>query len=210
MYHLAYAMVNTAAGKKMSSRAGVGERWDDLLDELHHLAKKEILSRDMDISEKDLEDRAEKIGQAALKFVLLNQDVNKSISFNKQEALRFDGETGPYLLYTYARIQSILAKVETTEKWELEESEGELDGILMELSQLPDRVERAAREYNPAVISQYIYTLCQEFNNFYHHFRVIDEKKPEKRASRLAMLQMLAVVLKNGLGLLGIDVLERM
>jgi len=210
MYHLAYAMVNTAEGKKMSSRAGVGDRWDDLLDELHHLAKKEILSRDIDISEDELEDRAEKIGQAALKFVLLNQDVNKAINFDKEEALRFDGETGPYLLYTYARIQSILAKAGDLAYLEISDTNPEMDRILMEISRITDYVERSAGEYNPAVMIKYLYGLCQDFNNFYHQHRVIDEKDEAKRNSRLAMLKMLSIVLKNGLRLLGIDALERM
>jgi len=210
MYHLAYAMVNTAEGKKMSSRGGVGERWDDLLDELHHLAKKEILSRDMDISEEELNDRAEKIGQSALKFVLLNQDVNKSISFNKTEALRFDGETGPYLLYTYARIKSILKKANFQGEWRISDSEPEMDRLLLNLSRLVDFIDRAAKEYNPAVLTKYLYMLAQDFNNFYHLHRVVDEKDEQKRNSRLVMLEMLAVVLKNGLGLLGIEVLERM
>nr|HPH78806.1 arginine--tRNA ligase [bacterium] len=110
-YHLAYAMVNLASGKKMSSRIGTGEKWDLLLDELSSLAKKEISNRDNMLSEEETNRRAEIIAQAALKYVLLNQDVNKTICFNKEEVVRFDGETGPYLLYTYARINSILNKL---------------------------------------------------------------------------------------------------
>jgi arginyl-tRNA synthetase len=209
-YHLAYAMVNTASGKKMSSRQGTGEKWDELLDELHDLAEKEILTRESDIAREEIDKRAELIGQSALKFVLLNQDVNKAISFDKEEAVRFDGETGPYLLYTYARINSILGKTDVSDSNILEIENEVMNEIFLHCARLPEMVERAAREYNPSVISHYLFHLSQLINNFYHQYRVLDEPDEAKKNSRIVMLVATKQVMKNCFGMLGIEELEKM
>lgn len=215
-YHLAYAMVNAASGKKMSSRLGEVEKWDNILDDLRDLASKEVKDRVPEISENEVQRRAEIIGGAALKFVLLNQDVNKTISFDKNEVVRFEGETGPYLLYTLARINSILDKSDRKNfEHPASDKYGELDNssvdlLMNELAFFYKKVELAALSYNPSILAKYCYNLSQHFNNFYHHYRVIDAENKQLVASRLQLLWAIRQVLKNGLNLLGIEVLEKM
>lgn len=209
-YHLAYAMVNAASGKKMSSRKGEGEKWDDLLDELKDLAAKEILIRDKDLDKKIVYTRAEIVAQAALKFVMLNQDVNKTITFDKNEVIRFDGETGSYLLYTYARVNSILEKAKISEVLITETDNLELNEIVLQCARLPELVDRSAREYNPAVMAHFIYDLSQKVNNFYHKHRVLDNENIEQKNSRLAMLLIVKQVMQNCFAMLGMKYLEKM
>ncbi len=211
-YHLAYAMVNAASGKKMSSRKGVGDKWDGLLDELHVLAREGIESRDGNLDQDELERRSEIIGQAALKFVMLNQDVNKSINFNKQEALKFEGETGPYLLYTLARVNSILTKagVKQDEIKIAENENPELNEMILQCSRFFEVVDKAGEEFNPSIVCHYLYKLSQLLNNFYHKYRVNDADTDEEKQSRAGMLFITKQVLENGLKLLGIEYLEKM
>jgi len=208
-YHMSYALVNDASGKKMSSRAGGVEKWDDLLDELHSIASEKILERDEDIEKNELSKRSEIIAEAALKFVMLNQDIKKSISFDKAEVLRFDGETGPYILYTYARINSILEKVEVEVDF-IEKGNDDLDNILVTCAKLPDITSRASKEYNPSVVSSYLYDLCKQLNNFYHKHRVVDEENTDKKNARIAMLVVCKQVIANCCDLLGIGLLDKM
>lgn len=212
-FHLSYGMVNLLGGK-MSSRKGTVVKWDDLYLEMKMLAKQEILNREENLVDEDIENRASKIALAAIKFKLLNQDKDKVIIFDEKEAVRFEGETGPYLLYTYARINSILGKAEENGfvlRQEIKENDNlQMDKILFDAAYFCRKVELAAKTYNPALISKYCFNLCQDFNNFYHQYRVLDVKEDDLINSRLQLLYIVRRVLKNGLTLLGIDVLEKM
>ncbi len=210
-YHLAYGMVDLAEGK-MSSRRGTVINIDDILNELRDLASKEILARESDLGEEEVKERAEKIAQAALKYKILATDKDKKIVFDKQEALRFEGETGPYLLYVYARIASILTKAGEidfqTVEWEKDNREQrELVLILAQFN----RVIKSSREkYNPGILARYLFALCQNFNMFYHQHRIIDIEDQGKKMSRLLLVKATQQVLRNGLDLLGIEVLNKM
>ena len=210
-YHLSYGMVNAASGKKMSSRKGTGESWDSLLDELRSMAEQEIVERNSDLTREEIEKRAECIAEAALKFALLNQDINKTINFNKEEIVKFEGETGPYLLYTYARMNSILEKNNDNIECNLTEYENEIVyDVLKDLSRFCEIIERVSEDYNPALLTNYLYSTCQKFNNFYHQYRVLDEPDESKKLSRLCFVSTVQTVLKTGLGLAGIEVIEKM
>lgn len=212
-YHLSYGMVNLSGGK-MSSRKGTVVRWDDLYLEMKELAKQEIDSRGENLSDDEKNFRAEKIALAAMKFKLINQDKDKVIIFDKKEAIRFEGETGPYLLYTYARINSILQKCHHDIFFCPEDikefNNQELNDLLFEIAFFYRKVEQAAMSYNPAVISKYCYVLCQSFNNFYHKHHVLAAENADLIRSRLQLLLIVRQVLKNGMGLLGIELLEKM
>lgn len=212
-YHLPYGMVNLKDGK-MSSRRGTVVKMDDLLNELHELAKKQILSREDDIQEDELNRRAEIIGQAAMKFNLLNQDKNKVLIFNKEEAVRFEGETGPYLLYTYARIKSILLNAGDDylddDFTQLGTANSEAVDIVVDLSRLSDVIKKVAEEYNPAILTKYLYGIAQKYNNYYHHHRILDAKSRDDRMVGLVLSWSVAQVIKIGTRLLGIDVVEKM
>ncbi|MBU0647979.1 arginine--tRNA ligase, partial [Patescibacteria group bacterium] len=211
-YHLSYGMVNLAEGK-MSSRKGIVIKMDDLMDELHDMAKKEITQRDSDIGVVELEERAEKVSLAAMKFNLLNQDKNKVILFDKEKTLKFEGETGPYLLYTYARINSILEKygVENFPKEFLSDNMSlENREMVVEISKFNEVIHRGVSDFNPAVLSKYLYNLAKLFNSFYHHYRILDAKTEHEKESRVILAFCVAMVLKIGLKLLGIGVLPKM
>ena len=194
---------------KMSSRTGENVLYSEFKKEIVAHALQEIRKRASDISQKDLEKRALAISIAALKYDMLKQDVNKSLVFNKDEALRFEGDTGPYLLYSYARAKSILAKAKIKKpsinaKAPIAESEKRLLSLL---ASFPKAVREAYEDYAPNHIANYAYQLAQTFNEFYHQNQVIGS---ENEQFRLALVSAFAQVLKNALHLLGISPIEKM
>lgn len=235
LYHLSYAWVFLPEGR-MKSREGIVVDADDLIAEMEQLAKSEIISRDANLSLVDVSSRAEKIAMAAIKFFFLKYTPKQEVQFNPEASISFEGATGPYIQYTYARIQSIIRKfvakntiateageggenagAETTAPADLPEleidysvlgNENEI-GILKLLFIYPDTIQRSALEMNPAHLADYLLKLCQKFNEFYHQHQVVGEEE-KLSAARLYLIKSVAEVIKNGLEILGVEVLEKM
>ncbi len=203
-YHLAYGMVNLPEGK-MKSREGTVVDADNLMDEMHQLAAGEIKQRDPKISEKELEKRAEKIGLAAIKYYILKFDALKTITYDPKVSLDFQGDTGPYVMYTYARCKSIMRKSKARMKFvPLGPAEEEL---VKKLSMFPEALHHAASDYKPHVIANYAFELASLFNEYYHSVKVVGS---DKESGRLALVGAIANVLKTCLELMGIETLEKM
>ena len=206
--HLGYESVRLPEGK-MSSRTGNNILYADFRDELVEEAKKEIDKREK-LNVRELEKRALVIAIAAMKYSMLKQDVNKIIVFDKDEALRFEGDTGPYLLYSYARAKSILRKVKTKNKsgkMKIESLDEKEKSLIMKFNDFPQTIGNAYKNNDPSCVAHYAYDLAQRFNEFYHSEKVIGS---EREDFRLAIVECFSQVLKNALYLLGIDVLEEM
>lgn len=205
--HLSYGMVNLPEGK-MKSREGIVVDADSLIEEVQNLVKKELNSREK-LSKKELDSRSLKIALAAIKYFLLKIDTKKDMLFNPKKSISFEGDTGPYLLYSYARASSILKKSKNKinkvgPKKNLEESELKL---IKKLSQFSESVLNSYKNLNPSLIANYSYQLSQIFNEFYHSSKVIGS---EQESFRLALVESFRYVLKNSLNLLGIETLDKM
>ncbi len=203
-YHLAYGMVNLPEGK-MKSREGTVVDADNLMDEMHQLAAEEIRKRDPGLSEKESSKRAEKIGLAAIKYYILKFDAMKTITYDPEVSISFEGDTGPYVLYTYARCRSILRK--SRKKPRLGRLGAEEQKLLKKISRFPEAVHHAASDCKPHVIANYAFELAALLNEYYHSVKVINSGA---EAQRLAVVAATANVLKSCLGLLGIGTLEKM
>ena len=215
-YHLSYGMVYLPEGK-MKSREGKIVDADDLIAEMKNLAADEILRRDPDgsLSDDEVNRRAEIIGIGAVKFYLLRVRPTQSINFDPAESISFDGFTGPYCQYAYARIFGILEKAASadlkpdhTDFARLGNTE-ELQ-LLQKLMEFPAEVEGAVRELNPSRIAVHIFNTAKAFNQFYNKHKVVQTGNDQLVSARLALIKATAVVLKKGLDLLGIQVLENM
>ncbi|MDA3837218.1 MAG: arginine--tRNA ligase [Nanoarchaeota archaeon] len=204
--HLAYGMVNLPNGR-MKSREGTVVDADDLISEIQSLVKKELEARDT-LEEKELENRSLKISLSALKYFLLKVDVKRDMVFNPEESISFEGDTGPYCQYSYARASSIMRKAgekpEVIYPEELEDKEAEL---ILKINEFKKVVADAYRTMNPALVANYAYKLSQVFNEFYHSCSVIDSIY---KGLRLELTDSFRQVLKNALNLLGIQVIEVM
>ncbi len=204
--HLSYGMVNLPEGK-MKSREGTIVDADDLIGEVQNLVKKELNSR-YKLPKKEIESRSLKIALSAIKYFLLKIDAKKDMIFNPKESISFDGDTGPYILYSYARASSILKKAKKRKRFsiekQLEKAEFEL---IKKLLQFKDIVTNAYNNMNPSVIANYSYQLSQLFNEFYHSCPVINS---DNESFRLALVSSFRQVLKNSLYLLGIEIMEEM
>lgn len=207
--HIPYGLVNLPGGK-ISSREGELIYAEELVDEVIESAYKEIRKRH-DISESEAKERAKAIGMAALKFSFLNQDNNKEIIFDKEKSLSFEGETGPYVQYAYARICSIFSKhgsnPDNADISLLKEAI-EKDIIKM-LSGFPEVVADSAKSYKPSMICRYLLDLAQMFNEYYHKIPILKSEDDLKEA-RLVLIECVKIVIQNGLNLLGICTIEEM
>ncbi len=210
-YHLSYGMVNLPSGK-MKSREGTVVDADDIIEEVETLAFQEVEKRYPSISSAEKKKRAEIIGQAALKFYILKYNPIKGFVFNPKESISFEGETGPYIQYCYARIASIIKKsdlgISTKINWDLLKHEKE-KFLIKELIYFPEIIDLSEKTYNIHLIAQYLLTLCQLFNSFYSSCQVISEDKELERA-RLLLIKCVQIVIKIGLNILGIETLEKM
>ena len=215
-YHLSYGMVYLPEGK-MKSREGKIVDADDLISEMVKLAKNEIHLRDPagSLTEEDIQSRAEKIGVGAIKFYLLRVRPNQSINFDPAESISFDGFTGPYCQYAYARISGILAKAENG-LIELKKPDfnrlGNAEEVLLlqKLIEFPTEVQSAVRDLNPSKLAVHIFDTAKSFNQFYNKHPVLQAEGQELVCARLELIKATATVLKNGLGWLGVEVLENM
>ncbi len=206
--HLSYGMVVLPEGR-MKSREGKVVDADDLIEEIQNLAKKELSSREK-ILKKELESRSLKIALASIKYFLLKTDINKDMLFNPEESIRFDGDTGPYIQYSYARANSILKKTKikkNSNKFEIEIFNSKEIELIKKLFQFKEVVLKSCETLNPSLIAHYSYQLAQSFNEFYHSCPVIGSEEEE---FRLKIIESFKIVLKNALWLLGIEILDEM
>ncbi len=206
MHHLSYGMVNLPGGK-MKSREGTVVDADDLINKIQDLVKKELNKRTK-LSKTKLEKRSLKITLAAIKYMLLRVDAKKEMQFNPKESINFEGETGPYILYAYARANSILKKIKVWPKKEIvtELEKSEID-LIKKIADFKTVTEKAYKTLNPSLLANYSYELAKTFNEFYHSCPVI---KSEKRFLRIGLVRSFKQVLENSLHLLGIETLDEM
>ncbi len=213
LFHLSYGMVELPSGK-MKSREGTVVDADDLMSEMTATAKQisEDLGKLEEYSEEDKASLYKTIGLGALKYYMLKVDPKKQMMFNPEESVDFNGNTGPFIQYTYARIQSILRKAtfdysnEAT-LTELHEKEKEL---IKQVQLFPEIIQNAAENHSPALIANYTYDLVKEFNSFYQNVSILGEDNLDKKVFRVQLSNSVSNVIKNAFGLLGINVPERM
>ncbi len=204
---LTFGMVRLPTGK-MSSRTGDNILYSDFIKEVVDAIKEEIKKRDNTLGVKELERRALVVAIAAIKYSFLKQDPNRVIVFDKSNALQFEGDTGPYLLYSYARASSIIRKVKAkSEKLKIIDLKQEEVRLLKKIADFSEIVEKSCKELAPNLIANYCYELSGLFNEFYHACPVIGS---DEQAFRLKLVDAFRLTIKKGLYLLGIDVLEEM
>ncbi|MFA6411006.1 MAG: arginine--tRNA ligase, partial [Candidatus Buchananbacteria bacterium] len=212
-FHRAYGMVNLPTGKMSSRKLKQGGVFlaDELMDQLHELAKAAIAERDKELSGAELEERAEIIGLAALKYWLLRTNPDNDVTFLPEESLRFDGNSGPYLLYCIARIHSLLQKAGeiTPGNLSLLASPEEL-ALTKALAAFPETVESAATGYNPSLVANLLYEIASSFSRWYGACPILGSENQALRNARLQLAQATAIVLESGLKLLGIESLRQM
>lgn len=217
LVHFSYGMVELPEGK-MKSREGTVVDADDLMDEMINTAKEtsQELGKLNNQNESELNNIATIVGLGALKYFILKVDPRKNMLFDPKESIDFNGNTGPFIQYTHARIKSVLRKSEeqniniaTTIPATISISEKET-GLIRQLSTFPEIVKQAGKEYSPSVIANYIYDLVKEYNQFYHDFSILKEENEDLRSFRLLLSKNVAKIISLGMNLLGIKVPERM
>ncbi|NBB90083.1 MAG: arginine--tRNA ligase [Spirochaetes bacterium] len=214
LFHLAYGMVNLPEGK-MKSREGTVVDADDLIDQLAELAAVEIREKERESQLDDIDQTAEAIALGALHYYLLAVNPMKDIVFDPAKSLSFNGNTGPYLQYTGARIRSIARKAETAVPGAADVDASALSSqdeweLVKLLGDFPSRVEDASREYNPSHVTAYLFELAKTFSRYYHEYPVLGAATPAARDARLLLAISTAQVLKNGFRLINIPFLESM
>ncbi len=218
LVHFSYGMVELPEGK-MKSREGTVVDADDLMDEMIATARTiaEEQGKAKDMTPEEASEVARRVGLGSLKYFILKVDPRKNMTFNPKESIDFNGNTGSFIQYTYARIRSVLRKATesgitlpssfASESLELSTKEQEL---IAKVAEYAEAVEEAARSYSPAVIANYVYDLVKEYNQFYHDFSILKEENEELRAFRLALSEVVARTIAAGFSLLGIEMPERM
>ena len=216
LVHFSYGMVELPDGK-MKSREGTVVDADDLMDEMVATARTiaEEQGKGKDMPAEEAAEVARRVGLGSLKYFILKVDPRKNMTFNPKESIDFNGNTGSFIQYTYARIRSLLRKAEelgialpaTFAGLTISTKEQEL---IAKVAEYADVVEEAARAYSPAVIANYVYDLVKEYNQFYHEFSILKEENEELRAFRLALSEVVARTIAAGFSLLGIEMPERM
>ncbi|NNE33350.1 MAG: arginine--tRNA ligase [Winogradskyella sp.] len=215
LYHLSYGMVDLPSGK-MKSREGTVVDADDLIKEMAETA--EEISKELgkleDYSETEKKELYKTIGLGALKYYILKVDPKKRILFDPKESIDFQGNTGPFIQYTYARIQSILRKSEhligensTADNIDLHEKERQL---IKQLELFPEVIQNAAEQHSPALIANYTYDLVKDFNSFYQNVSILGAENKNEQSFRVALSKSVGQTIKNAFSVLGIDVPERM
>ena len=213
--HFSYGMVELPNGK-MKSREGTVVDADDLMALMVEDAYKTSmeLGKFDDMTEEERREIARIVGMGALKYFILKVDARKNMLFNPEESIDFNGNTGPFIQYTYARIRSILRKAvgatsttSASSTTSLADKEIEL---IQKMSEFGAAVEQAGKDYSPSGIANYCYELTKVFNQFYHDYSILNEADADKKAIRLMLAKNVAKIIKNGMGLLGIEVPERM
>ena len=213
LVHFSYGMVELPNGK-MKSREGTVVDADDLIAAMIADARKtsDELGKNADLTEEERQEIARKVGMGALKYFILKVDARKNMLFNPEESIDFNGNTGPFIQYTYARIQSILRKAgEQTAVLSAayKPSTKEVD-LIQKISEYGAAVEQAGKDYSPSGIANYCYELTKAFNQFYHDYSILNADTEEEKQFRLVLARNVGKTLKNGMALLGIEVPERM
>ncbi len=217
LVHFSYGMVELPEGK-MKSREGTVVDADDLVDEMIATAKEtsQELGKLDGVSEEEANNIARMVGMGALKYFILKVDPKKNMTFNPKESIDFNGNTGPFIQYTHARIQSILRKaaeqgisIPTTLSADISLSVKE-EGLVQQVAEYASIVKQAGDEYNPALIANYIYDLVKEYNQFYHDYTILKEENTDLKNFRLILSDNVGRVVKSGMYLLGIEVPDRM
>jgi arginyl-tRNA synthetase len=215
IYHLSYGMVELPHGK-MKSREGTVVDADDLIGGMLQTAEEttKALGKTDGLAEKDLEILYETIGMGALKYFLLKVDPKKKMMFNPEESIDFQGNTGPFIQYTHARIKSILRNASSIDfanvdssKISLQKAEKELIFLAFQYAEV---IKDAGREMSPGVICNYVYEVAKSFSSFYHECPILKESNEEQKKLRLQICNMTAYIIKSGFAMLGIHVPERM
>ena len=219
LVHFSYGMVELPEGK-MKSREGTVVDADDLMDEMIETARATSaeLGKLDGLTREEQDEIMRIVGMGALKYFILKVDARKNMTFNPKESIDFNGNTGPFIQYTYARIRSIMRKaaeegirldgrIYADDKSQISEKE---IGLIQLLNGFREVVRQAADDYNPSVIANYCYDLAKEFNQFYHDFSIMHEPSRELKMFRLVLAQNVGKIIRLGMGLLGIEVPERM
>lgn len=217
LVHFSYGMVELPEGK-MKSREGTVVDADDLMEEMISTAKEtsQELGKLDGLSQEEADDIARIVGLGALKYFILKVDARKNMTFNPKESIDFNGNTGPFIQYTYARIQSVLRKAaesgiavpeQIPAGIELSEKE---EGLIQMIADFAAVVKQAGEDYSPSIIANYTYDLVKEYNQFYHDFSILREENEAVKVFRIALSANVAKVVRLGMGLLGIEVPSRM
>jgi arginyl-tRNA synthetase len=217
IFHLSYGMVELPHGK-MKSREGTVVDADDLMDEMTFTARRmsEELGKFDDFTPEESENLYRMIGLAALKYFILKVDPKKTILFNPEESIDFNGHTGPFIQYTHARIRSVLRKAEAQQVDYANDARlpAKMDdkerSVLKLLHDYPQIIGQAAESMSPALVANFVYELAKEYNQFYHELPMLKEQDTAKRNFRLGLSEFVGHVIKSAMGMLGIDVPERM
>lgn len=217
LVHFSYGMVELPEGK-MKSREGTVVDADDLMEEMITTAKEtsQELGKLDGLTQEEADDIARIVGLGALKYFILKVDARKNMTFNPKESIDFNGNTGPFIQYTYARIQSVLRKAaesgivipeQIPAGIELSEKE---EGLIQMVADFAAVVKQAGEDYSPSIIANYTYDLVKEYNQFYHDFSILHEENEAVKVFRIALSANVAKVVRLGMGLLGIEVPSRM
>ena len=217
LVHFSYGMVELPEGK-MKSREGTVVDADDLMEEMITTAKEtsQELGKLDGLTQEEADDIARIVGLGALKYFILKVDARKNMTFNPKESIDFNGNTGPFIQYTYARIQSVLRKAaesgivipeQIPAGIELSEKE---EGLIQMVADFAAVVKQAGEDYSPSIIANYTYDLVKEYNQFYHDFSILREENEAVKVFRIALSANVAKVVRLGMGLLGIEVPSRM
>ena len=215
LYHLSYGMVDLPSGK-MKSREGTVVDADDLIQEMADTA--EEISKELgkleEYTEEEKKSLYKTIGLGALKYYILKVDPKKRILFDPKESIDFQGNTGPFIQYTYARIQSILRKANLNSDVTLSSVEVSLHEkekqLIKQLELFPEVIQNAAEQHSPALIANYTYDLVKDFNSFYQNVSILGADSDEEKSFRVALSEMVSQTIKKAFGVLGIEVPERM
>jgi len=217
LVHFSYGMVELPEGK-MKSREGTVVDADDLMDEMILTAREtsQELGKLDNCTSEEMDTISRTVGLGALKYFILKVDPRKSMTFNPKESIDFNGNTGPFIQYTHARIKSVLRKAteqgidfRALNNTNLSISEKE-SYLIQLLTEFPTVIRQAGEEFSPALIANYIYDLVKEYNQFYHDFTILKEENPDVKQFRLVLSESVAASIKTGMSLLGIEVPERM
>jgi arginyl-tRNA synthetase len=218
LYHLSYGMVDLPTGK-MKSREGTVVDADDLMQEMVETAETHTkeLGKIEGFSNEEAAELYETLGMGALKYFLLKVDPKKRMLFNPQESIEFQGNTGPFIQYSHARISSILRKAnqigvvyDDTVFEELENLEDAERDLIVILSDFEKKIKQAAEEFSPALLAQYLFDLAKEYNRFYAELSIFNESNANIQSFRVALSALTAKTIKTGMRLLGINVPDRM
>ncbi|TWP29938.1 arginine--tRNA ligase [Apibacter muscae] len=212
MYHLSYGMVDLPSGK-MKSREGTVVDADELMQEMIETAEQISIERGKldEFTQEEKSKINESVGLGALKYYILKVDPKKRILFNPEESVEFNGNTGPFIQYTYARIQSILRKEQPQDTVNNDNKLNEVEkNLIIQLSYFPEAIEKSAHDLNPSIIANYVYEVVKEFNHLYQNYPILNSESIEQKHLRLELAQFTGQVIALSLYLLGIESPNRM